>query len=71
MKALVTLIVSFFCATGVLAQQSTPPKKEPQKKVNVMKPCKKGQTEADGCRVVKKAEKSRPKPPPKKQENKK
>lgn len=75
MKALAALLVSFFCVTGVLAQQANPPKKEPQKKVKVTKPCKDGQTEADGCHVVKKvekkAEKAKPKPPPKKQENKK
>ena len=28
--------------------------------VNVKKPCKEGQTEADGCRVSKKAEKKKP-----------
>ena len=28
--------------------------------VNVKRPCKEGQTEADGCRVSKKAEKKKP-----------
>lgn len=73
MKALIALIVSFFFVAGVAAQPANPPKKEPPKKVKVTKPCKEGQTEADGCRVVKKVDKAKPKrkPPPKKNDAKK
>ena len=71
MKALAALVVGLFCVSGVMAE---PVKKEPPKKVKVQKPCKAGQTAADGCHEVKKLEKPKPKPkaqPAKKQPAKK
>jgi len=51
-------LLAFFLAvsTSSYAAPPTPPKKEEPKKlqVKVKKPCKPGQTEADGCRVMKK-----------------
>lgn len=70
-KLLAAVLVGLFCVSGYAAE-----KKEPPKKVKVTKPCKDGQTEKDGCHVVKKAEPkkkapAKPKPKPKKQETKK
>lgn len=72
-KALAAILVGLFCVSGFAAEPKA--KKEPPKKVKVTKPCKDGQTEKDGCHVVKKAEPkkkppAKPKPKPK-QENKK
>lgn len=68
MKALAALVISLFCISGVMAE---PAKKEPPKKVKVQKPCKAGQTAADGCHEVKKLEKAKPKPAAKPQPKKK
>jgi len=54
------LLLAFFLAVSTSSYAApplvTPSKKEEPKKleVKVKKPCKPGQTEADGCRVMKK-----------------
>jgi hypothetical protein len=50
------LLLAFFLAVSSSSYAAPPPKKEEPKKleVKVKKPCKPGQTEADGCRVMKK-----------------
>lgn len=74
MKNLLTAVLLGAVLTLPVYAQTTPAKKqEPAKKaampkVEVKKPCKPGQTAADGCHEVKKVEK---KAPPKKQEKKK
>jgi hypothetical protein len=64
LKTILAVLVTIFAAQ-VYAEQ---PKKVPPKKVKVTKPCKAGQTEADGCHVVKKLEKPKPKPQPAKKQ---
>lgn len=65
-KLLTTLLVCLFSATAFAADN--PPVKATGKP-KAVKPCKAGQTEADGCKVVKKAEKKKPvKKPQKKKE---
>ena len=68
MKALAAILLGLFVSVGYAAE---PAKKTPPKKVKVQKPCKAGQTEADGCHVVKKLEKAKPKPAAKPQPKKK
>lgn len=65
-KKLVALLVVGLLSVGAYAQN---PPVQPKDKPKVMKPCKAGQTAADGCREVKKVEKK--KAEPKKQEQKK
>ena len=73
-KALAAVLIGLFCVSGFAAEPKA--KKEPPKKVKVTKPCKAGQTEKDGCHVVKKAEPkkkapAKPKPKPKQDSKKK
>ena len=49
------LLLAFFLAVSTSSYAAPPKKEEPKKlEVKVKKPCKPGQTEADGCRVMKK-----------------
>jgi len=77
---LTAVLLSFTTVTFAQAEKKASPpakqaqkKQEPPVKANVKKPCKDGQTEADGCREVKKVEKKAPekKAAPKKAETKK
>lgn len=67
-KQLVTLLAAGLLSVGAYAQN---PPVQPKDKPKVQKPCKPGQTAADGCHEVKKVEKKKPAPAPKKQEPKK
>jgi len=56
MKLLLAFLLAVGSTTYAASPSVNPSKKEEPKKleVKVKKPCKPGQTEADGCRVMKK-----------------
>ena len=62
MKKFLVVLLGLFCLNAVAAEPAKKVVPAKKVKVKVMKPCKEGQSEKDGCHVVKKQEPVKPKP---------